>query len=144
MIVKIVDSANFIPLWDRIRPLFEKCFAKAAKGEITADDAAELIARGRAIVIVGFDSEGIPEVIAAFEPNIFPRLKTLNLFALAGTSNGVMRRYVEDGWLERIKAWAVEMGYEAIDCWTSAAMQRIVKRYGFEQQYIHSRLLLEE
>lgn len=142
MRMELVDYNGILALWEKLEPLVAKCILRACKGEITPTDVLYMVLRKEAVMMVGFGDKDQIELMTAWEPVDFPQLKTINLFAMAGASPGVMRKYISAGWFDKIKAWAMAMGYQAIDCWTSESMQRIVRRYGFEQQYIHSRCLL--
>jgi hypothetical protein len=140
--LEIIPITAVEELWPQMRPMFDRCVTKACHGEVQTDDILELLLNGRAVAIVGFNDDGEMEIAAAFEPIYYPRLKTLNLMALGGSSVGAMDRYVRSGWWDKLKAWALSNGFKAIDAWTSDSMRRVVARYGFKKQYIHNRLLL--
>ena len=144
MNLKLVTATGIAELWGQIGPLLDKCVKKAFHGESTADDIRALVERGDAILAVGFGESGTVDIVAAMEPVYYPRMRTINVFALGGRTAGVMARLHETGFIDALKGWAKENGFDAMDAWTSLPMARFINRFGFEPKYIHNRVMLGE
>jgi hypothetical protein len=142
MKMKLVNHNGIDALRDKLIPLFDKCVAKAFHGETTTNDIISLVAEGKALLAVCFDDDGEIELVAALEPADFPQFRAINIFALAGKSAGAMARFGENGFMDLLKQWAIEQGFNAIDACTSPGMEKIVRRFGFQRLYIYNRLTL--
>ena len=132
--------------WPLAGPLLDRCVCKATRGEYLVEDLYRMAIEGRAVVfVVTNDPTGMSEdthvtLALVVEPVLYPRLNTINIIALGGSSfNEVQRRHFES-----FKGWAYMNGARAIEASVSPAMMRVLKRWGFEPAYVHARLMLEK
>lgn len=116
-----------------MRPLIEKCIAKAYHGEMTADDALQKLAEGKAFALVGFEDERVV-CVGMFERIDYPRLTALNCFILAGKTECLVKK-LDAQWMSRIRSLAVSMGADVIECYVSDPVARLLSGMGYSKVY---------
>lgn len=134
---------QFDTYWSATKPLLEKCVARAVHGEFTVEDIHNAALQSKAFIfIVKSDTTIVKSVIFALviEPGSYPRLKTLNILAIAGMDLEALH---EKYW-KQLCGWAYMNGARALDGMVSPAMQRVIARFGFKPVYTQMRLDLTE
>ena len=125
-------------LWPQLEPLFARCCAEAAKGELLAIDIYTMALQGRAYIFVERLDDEVT-VALGLEVLPYPRMKIANVFALGGARLlSAKTRY----W-QYITDWLVQNGVVAIDASVSSRMEQLLTgRFGFETVYRQVRLTL--
>jgi len=122
-----------------LKPVVEK----AMHGEMTLDDIYEGIKAGRMYCLVGKNDDGeVPDVIIAFvfELITYPQYTLMNITAMGGRE---MKLLGTKFW-KHVCSWAYMNGVRQFQAYTSSAMARMLRRYGFNEVYSVMRLDLTE
>ena len=147
-----MNQSNYEPLllstlpllnqyWEASSPLIEQCIQNTMRVEITLEDIYGALTRGELFMFVvkaDLDTGPDVELVVILQPLPYPRLPAMNILGLAGrnlASNG--KKYW--GYLQ---GWMYMSGVRAIEAYVSPAMERIVKRFGFNRTSVHVRLPL--
>lgn len=129
--------------WIPTAPVLEKCIKSTMEGEQTIEHLYHQLVGGEAAMIVlKRETEDGPEVKLAVvvRPMIYKTLSALEIIAVGGSELDAAH---EKFW-ETFRGWAYLNGARAIECHVSPAMERIIKKYGFERTAIHMRMPITE
>jgi hypothetical protein len=137
--VQLVNAQLVEQYWPQIRPLLDRCVKKAMHGELEVDDIKALALAGRLVIMVFTDSVTVHLAIA-IEPVDYPRLPGINIIAMGGTNFGL----IQNKYWTYFKGWAMMNGAKMIEASVSPAMARILRKYGYVEEYTHVRCRLME
>lgn len=141
--VQLVTPQLIELFWPTIRPLFKRCVEKAMKGELDVDDIKGAALAGQLVIMVFTDSTvglGTVDLAIAIEPVAYPKLPGINIVAMGGTGFGL----IQAKYWTYFKGWAMMNGATMIEASVSPAMARILRKYGYVEEYRHVRCRLME
>jgi len=133
--VVLAAQGDIMAEFHKVAPLFDRVVGEAAHGEFTTADLMRLGMEGR--LLLGYaERDGRTVVAAAFEFVHYPRLKALNVVALAGEP--LEFRGAFDGYWRQLTEFARSCGCARIEAKCSRAMARLLRAgYGFASVYEH-------
>lgn len=141
--VQLVNAQLVELFWPAIRPMFDKCVRKAMHGELEVDDIKAMALAGQIVIMVFTDDMtglGAVDLAVAIEPVSYPRLPGINIIAMGGTNFGL----IQQKYWTYFKGWAMMNGAKMIEASVSPAMARILRKYGYVEEYTHVRCRLME
>ena len=134
-----LDQEELEKDWIFIEPVLEPVVSRAAHGEFDCSDLKAL-AQSKQIVIGAFFSDNEEIVLAfAFEFRFYPKKTAVNILALGGKRMGA----VFSEFLDQFKNWAAAAGADFLEASCSAAMSRMLAKYGYVNTYQQLRLDLK-
>lgn len=138
--VQLVNAQLVEMFWPAIRPLFDRCIQKAMHGELEVDDIKASALAGQLVIMVFADDENNVQLAVAIEPVAYPRMPGINIVAMGGTRFGLIQKQ----YWTYFKGWAMMNGARMIEASVSPAMARILRKYGYVEEYTHVRCRLME
>lgn len=141
--VQLVNAQLIELFWPSIRPLLARCVDEAMHGELEVDDIKALALAGQLVIMVFTDNLsglGTVDLAVVIEPVAYPRLPGINIVAMGGTNFGLIQRK----YWTYFKGWAMMNGAKMIEASVSPAMARILRKYGYVEEYTHVRCRLME
>lgn len=137
--VQLVNAQLIEHFWPQIRPLLERCVQEAMHGEMEVDDIKQMALEGKIILMV-FTNDIDVHLAIAIEPVSYPRLPGINIIAMGGTNFGLIQKK----YWTYFKGWAMMNGAKMIEASVSPAMARVLRKYGYVEEYTHVRCRLME
>jgi hypothetical protein len=141
--VQLVNAQLIELFWSTIRPLLDRCVREAMHGELEVDDIKQMALAGQIVIMVFTDDltgQGNVDLAVAIEPVAYPRLPGINIIAMGGTNFGLIQKK----YWTYFKGWAMMNGAKMIEASVSPAMARILRKYGYVEEYTHVRCRLME
>lgn len=132
--VQLVNAQLIELFWPAIRPMFERCVKGAMHGELEVDDLKQMALAGQLVIMVFTDDTnglGNVDLAVAIEPVAYPRLPGINIVAMGGTNFGLIQK----SYWTYFKGWAMMNGAKMIEASVSPAMARILRKYGYVEEY---------
>ncbi len=134
-------NAQLVELyWPTIRPLLDRCVREAMHGELEVDDIKALALAGQLVIMVFTDGKMGVHLAVVIEPINYPKLPGINIVAMGGTNFGLIQKK----YWTYFKGWAMMNGAKMIEASVSPAMARILRKYGYVEEYTHVRCRLME
>ena len=129
--------------WPQMAYWLEPCVAKM-NGEVVLQDLYDSVKAGRtASIIAKCDKDGVSEVafVLILEGKSYPRLHCISVIAIGGRQMDVLK----SKFWKHVCSWAFMSGASKLEAQAvSPAVERILRRYGFNTVYTTMRLDLAE
>ena len=127
-------------LWDKVEPLLTKCFKRAGRGLMGAEDIRDRHEKGELFMFVEF-TDAEPTLVVAVEFVQYPNVRAAMVLGLGGRD---LRGGISRCW-PSIVGWMKSNGATVVDALCSDAMARVLTRHSrFEKAYNHMRMEIKE
>lgn len=120
-------------LLEELRGCLERVVAKAVHGEFTVEDVLERIARGQAFGAFVKGEDGEVFIVCVWELVYYPQMTAVNVMCLGGAKT--KSSWAAYGPILK-KLWK-EQGASVMECMTSPAMARLLRRAGVNVKPIY-------